>query len=259
MPSVTIRQNGAVVGFGPRGRPPGTGGLRSTVKGWSEGSARRLLHKLFEVDGDSLPDTGLSLTVTFDRDLSFDEFHLARSRYVDTLRRRSDLVTWVVEWTAAGRPHLHLAVYGFPGSEVDALLLWFVIVRPLGFDPVWRAQHGERIYGAVGWLAYLAKHAGRGVAHYQRQGSPVGWDKTGRLWGFNGAWPSVEPLRADVSPSFARDYRALLEAYATARRGRLGILPPELGVEHAHEYRGLSLWIPLEEAMLLLVPLIEGA
>ena len=54
------------------------------------------------------------------------------------------------------------------------------------------------ITGPLGWLRYLSKHAARGVAHYQRKGTPAGWTKTGRLWGHGGAWPVDEGVMAET-------------------------------------------------------------
>ena len=88
------------------------------------------------------------------------------------------------------------------------------------------------ILDAAGWLEYLSKHAARGVRHYQRQGRPAGWDKTGRLWRKGGQGPVVEPLRLDLTTDQAWRFRRLLKRYAIAqaraaamvyqRRGRPG-------------------------------------
>lgn len=42
-----------------------------------------------------------------------------------------------------------------------------------------RGQHARIIDGPVGWFQYLAKHAARGVKHYQRTADsiPEGWQK----------------------------------------------------------------------------------
>jgi hypothetical protein len=85
-------------------------------------------------------------------------------------------------------------------------------------------QQVTPITGPVGWLKYLSKHAARGVRHYQRQGKPAGWDKTGRLWGHGGEWPVVEPMRLQLTTDQAWRLRRLVKRYAIsqARAAALG-------------------------------------
>jgi hypothetical protein len=78
-------------------------------------------------------------------------------------------------------------------------------------------QHVTPITGPVGWLKYLSKHAARGVRHYQRQGKPAGWDKTGRLWGHGGQWPAVEPLRLRLTNDQAWQVRRGVKRYAISQ------------------------------------------
>jgi hypothetical protein len=80
-----------------------------------------------------------------------------------------------------------------------------------------RGQQVTPITGPVGWLKYLSKHAARGVRHYQRQGKPVGWDRTGRLWGHGGDWPVVEPLKLQLTTDQAWRVRRLVKRYAIAQ------------------------------------------
>lgn len=147
---------------------------------------------------------------------------------------------WVTEWQARGAPHLHAMVFldvdrvkhfyrdRFEGRACDSL----------GDDPEWNArwvanffkyelhqhwgcedrgrdengfrcvfeiasydaQHVVGVTRIAGWCAYLAKHASRGVSHYQRQGGdlPPGWEKSGRLWAKGGDWPtSTEEVEID--------------------------------------------------------------
>ena len=79
------------------------------------------------------------------------------------------------------------------------------------------AQQVTPITGPVGWLKYLSKHAARGVRHYQRQGKPAGWDKTGRLWGHGGGWPEVEPLQMHLTTEQGHRVRRLVKRYAIAQ------------------------------------------
>jgi hypothetical protein len=72
------------------------------------------------------------------------------------------------------------------------------------------------ITGPQGWLKYLSKHASRGVNHYQRQGKPPGWQKTGRLWGHGGAWPTEEPVMAVIDDPTMRRVRRMERGYVVA-------------------------------------------
>lgn len=118
------------------------------------------------------------------------------------------LLHWVVEWQERKVPHLHCAVYfgDEPGQlEMAEALLYAWLERAGKYRAAPQAQAWEPIEGAVGWLKYLSKHASRGVRHYQRQGKPEGWEKTGRLWGHNEGWPVVEPWVLDASwPAYWR-------------------------------------------------------
>lgn len=88
-------------------------------------------------------------------------------------------------------------------------------------------QTSVAITGPEGWLKYLSKHASRGVAHYQRQGTPNGWTGTGRLWGKGGSWPVVEPLALVVDDPTMRRLRRLVRGYvlAEARSAALAARP----------------------------------
>lgn len=66
---------------------------------------------------------------------------------------------------------------------------WLRLAAPYGAASI--SQDFVPITGATGWLKYLSKHASRGVAHYQRQGKPAGWESTGRLWGKGESGPRL--------------------------------------------------------------------
>jgi hypothetical protein len=85
------------------------------------------------------------------------------------------------------------------------------------YRPGLLGQRVTPITGPVGWLKYLSKHAARGVRHYQRQGTPAGWERTGRLWGKSGGWPEVEPLRLQLTTRQGHQLRRLVKRYAIAQ------------------------------------------
>lgn len=132
------------------------------------------------------------------------------------------------------------------------------------------------ISGPLGWLEYLSKHASRGVAHYQRQGTPQGWTATGRLWGKGGSWPVSEPVVAVISDTTMRRVRRLVRSYviADARAAALQARPGSAEARRAwarvawarrmlrcndrglSAVRGMSEWVP--GAVLLQFAVLSG-
>lgn len=210
---------------------------RGEVVGWSAGAVRRHTAWLRSVDTTQLDGMGAAVTLTMlDCPPTSDDW----ARLLKVLKerlRRSGLIRWhwVVEWQRRGVPHLHLAVYapqnwsapGWAGSPITdtdsgaAAVGWWVVGQwrevASEYTAGLNAQQVTPITGPVGWLKYLSKHAARGVRHYQRVGKPAGWDRTGRLWGRGGEWPSVEPLRVDLTTGQAWRLRRLVKRYAIAQ------------------------------------------
>lgn len=224
MPTGKLYRNGLTLGMG--GNPKPVGGKRGTVDGWSQAAVRRHTRWLYSVDGDALGPHGWSLTLTL-RDLpaTHEDWQRARDLYLRRLRRTGLLVGvhWVTEWTRRKRPHMHLAVY--LTGEVSSAEAWRLLVVPWlevaeAYGSGHRGQHLARITGAVGWLEYLSKHAARGVGHYQRQGKPPGWERSGRLWGHTGTWPTVEPAEVTLTREEFYRFRRLVRSWriADARR-----------------------------------------
>jgi hypothetical protein len=175
------------------------------------------------VDVEGLTGDGWSLTLTV-RDCPPDDTAWLRLRkeWLDQVRASGLMVRghWVVEWTRRKVPHLHLAVYLEEGSgDVAAYELlvgtWLRLAEKYGAGP--KGQHLAPITGPVGWLEYLSKHASRGVGHYQRQGKPEGWQKTGRLWGHFGVWPVVEPAEVTFTRDEFYRFRRLVRSWKVAQ------------------------------------------
>lgn len=140
--------------------------------------------------------------------------------------------------------------------------VWLRIAAAYGAASV--CQQVKPITGAEGWLKHLSKHASRGVAHYQRQGMPAGWTKSGRLWGHGGAWPTAELLSIVLDDPAYRRVRRLVRAYvvADARAAALAARPGSAEAARAWSrvswaqrmlrcndrglsaVRGLSEWVP---------------
>lgn len=270
MPSVSVYRHGTA--GGTPGVNHGNAGIRGEVGGWTAASSRRNLRFLWSVDVGRLTGAGWSFTLTV-RDCppspkdwaTWCAIYWKRLMAADALR-----LHWVIEWQRRGCPHLHGSVY-FPASmtrrEVENVLLDGWLYRnPYG--PARISQRCLPIYDAVGWGEYVAKHAARGVRHYQRspENIPLQWQgRTGRMWGYRGDWPLTPPVRLTLQGSegdggfFA--FRRLVRSYARSRayrsgdgagrsyaRSMLKANTRELG-----EVRGVSHWVPqpvIEDLML---------
>lgn len=204
------------------GNPAPTGGIRGEVNGWSAAAVRRHKRWLYGVDAPRLTGSGWAVTLTLrDTPATSDEWRSALHRFFERLRTHPGIVRWhwVVEWQRRGTPHLHLAVY-FEEADSTPLRAWEVVDHWLAVTSGWgsrsNAQFVTPITGAVGWLQYLSKHAARGVRHYQRNGKPAGWDKTGRLWGHRGEWPTMAPVEASITQQDYWRFRRAVKAFAVA-------------------------------------------
>ena len=260
MPVVRVFPGGSSGGFAGAGRSPDDGGkTRGEVKGWTAGSARRLVAVLWSIDASKLErDDGWALTLTIGEPRvpysapTSERWHAARHLFQTKLRRAGvELQQWVIEWTAKGVPHLHMAVYGGARTKSAALVAWLNICDANGWTVSASAQHIVPITGVTGWLDYVSKHASRGVEHYQRQGMPPGWTKTGRLWGISKGWPREEPLVIDLLPWEYYRYRRLVTAYRRKRFIALGMKPykalrigTHFGDKEKGSFSGVSGWIP---------------
>lgn len=263
MAVLSIYPGGISGGFAGPGREPDDGGMtRGVVCGWSVGASRRLLRWLLSMNVDALDRSdGWAVTLTLKEcPADSEEWVAARQELLLLLRNRgAELVHWVTEWTRRGVPHLHLAVYG-PGS-VDAFVLgaWVTVTRARGWEISARSQHIVRIDGAQGWLEYISKHAARGVHHYQREGHPDGWLRTGRLWGHRGPWPVADPMVLDLERHEFHEYRRLVRSYTRHRlkaRGVRNSVVRRVGSNYGDKERGalmgVSGWIPDEISTRLL-------
>lgn len=238
---------------------------RGEVTGWSKSAVRRHTQWLYTVSADELTEHGYALTLTLrDCPPSSVEFQKLRRAYLMRLERLGMIRShWVIEWQRRGVPHLHLAVY-FP-KALDpfgvTMLLGHWVAVSASYGAELGAQHVDTIGGPLGWLQYLSKHAARGAAHYQRQGKPEGWEKTGRLWGYTGSWPIAEPMKHDMSlPAYWR-YRRLVRSWRIAnaraagdpRRIKYARRMLECHDPKLSPVRGVSEWIPEEVNMGFLV------
>jgi hypothetical protein len=267
MAKVTIWPNGLSGGHSPDvslRRP----GKRGQIKGWSRGAARRNLRFLWSIATDLLDDTGWAITLTSgETPETAAEWEHARSVWLQRCRDAGmTRYHWVTEWTARGRPHMHAAVYGVGRADKTLFPAWLDIADAHGWPVSANAQHFERIRGATGWLQYVAKHAARGVVHYQRDGAPEGWETTGRLWGYGGDWPTDEPEEVEMGSAQYVLFRGLVWDWMLSDMVQRGVAPEFVAEtkarwdnpEHGHAH-GVSGWIPGEVAYAFYQAAIESA
>lgn len=269
MRTITVYPNGATAGT-VSGKTGGDVGKRGKVRGWTPAAARRNVRFLYSVRADRLPAYGIAFTLTLrDCPPTPDAWNRLRLAFIHRLRRQQAVCWhWVTEWQRRGVPHLHGCVFfpplDTPGSPhtspADLLCDWLEVARDYGAGP--RGQHLRTIDGWRGWALYLARHAARGVAHYQRrpEAVPSQWEgRTGRLWGRGGDWPVEEGLRLEVDDDGFYAFRRLVRrwAIADARRNRdqrallFARRMLRCNQRELSQVRGISEWIDQDQALLL--------
>lgn len=175
-------------------RPRGERGL---IGGWSHGATARNIAFLRSIDETALTGDGLALTLTVKIcPETSDDWHRLRDTFIKRLNRMGLIrMHWVIEWQRRGVPHLHCACYF--EHTADRLLpakivrSWCQLTEVYGSSPF--AQYVLPVTDSIGWFQYVSKHAARGVHHYQRspENIPPSWQqKTGRMWGKVGDWPT---------------------------------------------------------------------
>lgn len=264
---MTSYRNGLTSGIGGGNPSPKK---RSTIKGWSAAAVRRHTAWLYSVDAGRLDGVGVAYTLTMrDTPPSADEFHALRRAFIMRLERHgATRIHWVVEWQRRGTPHLHMAVYYPESSTVSledyaarAIFAWTAMAEE--YVARREAQWFSPVHAAEGWLKYLSKHASRGVRHYQRWGHPEGWDRTGRLWGHTGEWPTDAPMVFDMDPAAYARFRRLVRSWRVAdarasgdpQRIRYARRMLKCNDRRLSTVRGVSDWIPDEVAAQLIYTL----
>lgn len=234
-------------------------GLRGLVGGWSDGSTRRNIDFLRSVDYDQLDGIGICFTGTLKTcPKTSDDFHKLRRNFIRRLERLGMIRShWVIEWQRRGVPHLH-GMFFFPeGLPLGLTMLtdWLELAAPYGATA--DGQDMSVMYDGLGWAQYSAKHASRGVGHYQRspENIPKEWqNKTGRVWGKTGNWPTRDPMKFEVSDDvyyrFRRMARAWRKADARASGNRFRIKAArqclKANTATLANVRGVSEWLPLD-------------
>lgn len=274
MRTLKVYLHGATMGT-PPGRNTHQRAKRGNVGGWSPGATRRNVAFLRSVEPDTLHVTehgellyGIAFTLTVrDCPPTSDDWTRLRRAFLKRLQRAGmHRAHWVTEWQRRGVPHLHGCAWSTsPKFDIDIIRAWLDLASPYGVSP--RGQHLAAITDPLGWFKYLAKHAARGVQHYQRSAEnvPAGWVKTGRVWGHWGEWDTRPPIELYVSDRtffrlrrLARSWR-IADARSSGDARRIASARRML-TSHDRalsELRGVSEWIP-QDTYLALLDLARG-
>jgi len=191
MPVIKVYNNGLTCGNPPM-KNDHKRGLRGETSGWTASASRSNTRFLYSVVPDDLTGYGYAFTFTI-KDLppTPADWEKLRRKMIERLRRMGFIrLHWLTEWQRRGVPHLHGCVYfdePLTTEEYHSLSRHW-IDSAKAYNPSIQGQNVKEITSALGWLEYLSKHAARGVYHYQRNGKPKSWEKTGRMWGKSGTW-----------------------------------------------------------------------
>lgn len=266
MPIITSNRHGVSLGTPPSRTQGKRSAKRGVIGGWSQDACRRNVAFLRTIDERELTGPGVAFTGTvLTCPETHAEWHELLQAFFKRVRRLGAVAChWVIEWQRRGVPHIHCCVY-FPGDAHDhddykpaarVLPAWLEVTSAYGAISL--SQSLEVVWGVVGWLQYVAKHASRGVKHYQRSpdAMPKQWDKTGRMWGKWGVWPTCEPLKLQTDQWGGWQYRRACRAWRVAnaraepdvwmrrRRIRSARRMLQCSDPAKSRVRGVSEWIP---------------
>ncbi|KFI63795.1 rolling circle replication-associated protein [Bifidobacterium catenulatum] len=300
MPTISIRQHGVSASRNQTVVNPVTGEIvkltafnqpeRTATRGWTPNVARRNEQRLQQIDFDAVDGFPAFVTLTMPSgqmgDVSAADFHGWLKRWLQFMKRHGlQHYYWILEFQASGNPHLHVLVWLDHDwdalEQFKALRSWVNMLNKSGVGArlqgqIWESidvggvitvdgkpvpAHPERV------LMYLAKHAARGVAHYQRQieNMPEDWKyRSGRVWGHDRGLPlcAQQDVETDY-PTFHR-FRRLVRRWRLAEargikdadRRRQAIVQARrslrCGRRDVSPYRGVSAWIPSDVASALL-------
>lgn len=300
MPTISIRAHGVSASKFQQVANPETGEIvklaafqppeRTATKGWTPNVARRNEQRLQQIDFDAIDGIPAFVTLTMPAqqmgDVSAAMFHGWLKSWLRYMKRHGlQHYYWILEFQASGNPHLHVLVWldhdCDPLETFKALRSWVGILNKSGVGArlqgqIWESidvggeitvdgervpAHPERV------LMYLAKHAARGVAHYQRQveNMPEDWKyRSGRVWGHDRGLPLREQLDVECDYPTFWAYRRLVRRWRLAEAQ--GIADPErrrMAIRQARgmlkcprsdisPYRGISAWVPSDVASALL-------
>lgn len=300
MPTISIRAHGVSASKFQQLVNPETGEIvkltafqppeRTATRGWTVNVARRNEQRLQQIDFDAVDGFPAFVTLTMPSqqmgEVSAADFHGWLKRWLQYMKRHGLChYYWILEFQASGNPHLHVLVWldhsPEPLETFKTLRSWVGILNKSGVGARLQGQiwepidvggeivvdgekvpaHPERV------LMYLAKHAARGVAHYQRQieNMPKDWQyRSGRVWGHDRGLPLREQQDFETDYSTFWTFRRLVRRWRIAEarsikdadRRRAAIVQArgslKCGRPDVSPYRGVSAWIPSDVASALL-------
>lgn len=256
------------------GTPPSvnnhTRALRGDCEGWTTKSTRGNTKFLRTVTETSLDGYGYAITLTVkDCPESHEDWHKMRTVFIKRLQRHGLIrLHWLTEWQRRGVPHLHMMAYFDRPTDPQMIIKAWIYKIADAYQALPRSQHVKPISDSVGWFKYLAKHAIRGAGHYQRSNEsiPPGWEKTGRMWGKSGEWPTSESTQVEVDQEGFYAFRRIVKNWRLAdakadttkarkyrirsARGMLQTTDQNLG-----RVRGVSEWISFDVQLEILAHL----
>lgn len=300
MPTISIRQHGISASRNQQLVNPETGEImklaafnqpeRTATKGWTVNVARRNEQRLQQIDFDAVDGFPAFVTLTMPSgqmsEVSAADFHGWLKRWLQFMKRHGlQHYYWILEFQASGNPHLHVLVWLDHDwdalEQFKALRSWVNMLNKSGVGArlqgqIWESidvggvitvdgervpAHPERV------LMYLAKHAARSVAHYQRQieNMPEDWQyRSGRVWGHDRGLPLREQQDFETDYSTFWTFRRLVRRWRLAEarsikdadRRRTAIVQArgslKCGRPDVSPYRGISAWVPASVASALL-------
>lgn len=300
MPTISIRAHGVSVSRNQTLVNPVTGEIvkleafqppeRTATRGWTSNVARRNEQRLQQIDFEHVDGVPAFVTLTMPSqqmaEVSAAMFHAWLKRWLQFMRRHGMVhYYWILEFQATGNPHLHVLVWldhtPEPLEQFKALRSWVRMLNKSGVGArlqgqVWESidvggeltvdgetvpAHPERV------LMYLAKHAARGVAHYQRQldNMPEDWrHRSGRVWGHDRGLPLREQQDYECAYPTFWAYRRLVRRWRVSEaqriadpvRRRAAVVQARACLRcprpDVSPYRGVSAWVPEAVALELL-------
>lgn len=305
MPTISIRAHGVSAARNQTLVDPTTGEImkltafqppeRTATRGWTSNVARRNEQRLQQIDFEHVDGVPAFVTLTMPSsqmgEVSAADFHGWLKRWLQYMKRHGlQHYYWILEFQASGNPHLHVLAWLDHDwdalEQFKALRSWVRMLNKSGVGArqqgqVWEnidvsgeivvdgeqvPAHPERV------LMYLAKHAARGVAHYQRQLSnmPEDWQyRSGRVWGHDRGLPLREQQDYECAYPTFWAYRRLVrrwrvseaQAVKSPARRRAAVVQARRILRcprpDVSPYRGVSAWVP-EAVALQLLAAAEG-